>query len=170
VLVAGAIDPRVKAVISQVPFGSGKRLLASEGADGGIAEIVAADRARRVTEGKGDKLPANLFAGEELRTYFAAAYAEYPALSIDLELATVDRIAGWVPELYAPMIAPRPLLVVACELDATTPVSEARSIFGLAGQPKRLEVLPGLGHFGIYEGAGFELGVRAEIDFLREHL
>jgi hypothetical protein len=170
VLVAGAIDPRVKAVISQVPFGSGKRLLDSQGADGAIAEIVAADRARRVTAGNGERLPASMFAGEELRTYFERAYAECPELAVDLDLATVDRIAGWIPELHAPMIAPRPLLVVACELDATTPVSEARSIFRLAGEPKRLEVLPGLGHFGIYEGTGFELGVRAEIEFLREYL
>jgi len=169
VLVAGAIDPRVKAVISQVPFGSGKRLLAG-GADGAVAEALAADRARRVTEGGGDKVPAHLLGGEELQTYFERAYAECPGLAIDLELATVDRIAGWIPELYAPLISPRPLLVVACEVDATTPASEARSIHALAGEPKHLEVLPGLGHFGIYEGAGFARAAKLESDFLRQHL
>jgi len=170
VLVAGATDDRVKAVVSQVPFGSGKRLLEAQGADTGVADMLAADRDRRVSEGTGDTIPANLLAGEELRDYFEQAYAECPELAIDLELATVDRIAGWIPEIYAPMIAPRPLLVVACELDATTPESEARSIFALAGEPKRIEVLPGLGHFGIYEGPGFDRAIRVELDFLREHL
>lgn len=170
VLVAGATDARVKAVISQVPFGSGKRLLEEQGADAAIADMLMADRRRRVCEGKGDEIPANLLAGEELREYFERAYAECPELAIDLELATVDRIAGWIPEIYAPMIAPRPLLVVACELDATTPESEARSIFALAGEPKRIEVLPGLGHFEVYEGAGFDRAIRVEVDFLREYL
>lgn len=170
VLVATAIDPRVKAVISQVPFGSGKRLLEGDGADSGIADLLAADRVRRVREGTGEKIPATMFAGEELRTYFEQAYARWPELAVDLELATVDRIAAWIPEMFAPMISPRPLLVVACECDATTPLSEARSIYDLAGEPKRLEVLPGLGHFGIYEGAGFERGVKAEIAFLKEYL
>lgn len=170
VLVAGATDARVKAVISQVPFGSGKRLLEEQGADAAIADMLMADRRRRVSEGKGDEIPANLLAGEELREYFERAYAECPELAIDLELATVDRIAGWIPEIYAPMIAPRPLLVVACELDATTPESEARAIFALAGEPKRIEVLPGLGHFEVYEGAGFDRAIRVEVDFLREYL
>lgn len=170
VLVAAATDPRVKVVISQVPFGSGKRLLESEGADAGAVGFLAADRVRRVREGAGDKMPATMFAGEELRGYFERAYAKNPELAVDLELATVDRIASWIPEMFAPMISPRPLLVVACELDATTPLSEARSIFAHAREPKRLEVLPGLGHFGIYEGEGFERGLKAELAFLEEYL
>jgi pimeloyl-ACP methyl ester carboxylesterase len=170
VLVATALDPRVKVVISQVPFGSGKRLLESGGADPGIAELLATDRVRRVTEGAGAKFPAAMLAGDELRTYFENAYAECPELAVDLELATVDRIAAWIPEMYAPMISPRPLLVVACERDATTPLSEALSIFDHAREPKRLEVLPGLGHFGVYEGAGFERAIQAEVAFLQEYL
>jgi len=170
VLVATAVDPRVKAVISQVPFGSGKRLLENGGAEPGIAELLAADRVRRVMQGSGEKFPAAMLAGDELRTYFEQAYADRPELAVDLELATVDRIAAWIPEIYAPMISPRPLLVVACERDATTPLSEAASIFAHAREPKRLEVLPDLGHFGVYEGAGFERAIGAEIGFLQEYL
>jgi dienelactone hydrolase len=170
VLVEAALDPRVKAVISQVPFGSGKRLLEGEGAAPGIEELLAADRVRRVRDGIGEKIPATMLAGEELRTYFEQAYAQFPEMAVDLELATVDRIAAWIPEMFAPMISPRPLLLVACEKDATTPLTEARSIFEHAREPKRLEVLAGLGHFGVYEGEGFDRAVKAEIAFLKEYL
>ena len=61
-------------------------------------------------------------------------------------------------------------MVLGCENDETTPVSEARSIYEQAREPKRWHMLAGKGHFDIYVGAGLDEALSVELPFLIEHL
>jgi len=58
------------------------------------------------------------------------------------------------PARWIQKIAPRPLLIMHGEADASVPVSEARALFRRAHEPKELWVVPRAGHRGIEEIAG----------------
>ena len=67
------------------------------------------------------------------------------AAAIGAELADVD------PARLAGRIAPRPLLMIHGTKDTVVPPACAEALYGAAGQPKRLILLPG-GHIPDFEG------------------
>lgn len=48
-------------------------------------------------------------------------------------------------------IAPRPVLFVAAEHDTVTPADGIADMYRRAREPKRLEIMPGITHYEIYE-------------------
>jgi fermentation-respiration switch protein FrsA (DUF1100 family) len=50
------------------------------------------------------------------------------------------------PIEYVDKISPKPLLLVHGDQDEVVPVAHAEKLFGKAGQPKELVMLPGAGH------------------------
>jgi len=77
-----------------------------------------------------------------------------PALLVDLPLRSpleerfIARLSG--PVLAVARIAPRPLLIIHGEDDATVPVHHAEMLYEAAGEPKELWRLAGVGHVGAY--------------------
>lgn len=54
------------------------------------------------------------------------------------------------PVEYVCRISPRPVLLIHGEEDTVTDPDDSRKMFGLAGEPKELWVVPGAGHVGSY--------------------
>lgn len=63
---------------------------------------------------------------------------------------TGTRLSDFRPESVAGQISPRPLLLIHGDGDAVVPVEHARRLYAAASEPKKLWVLPGVGHVGSY--------------------
>jgi uncharacterized protein len=167
---AGAVDPRVRAVIAQGGFGDGDRWLRVGRPLWEYWQFrrrIEGDRARRVTTGKSEYVDSF----DIIRpTPAEEAYRTDPAtkaLSVELPLETADDLLTYKPELEVHRISPRPLLVIGAELDYIVDVQESYRLYEKALEPKRLHILPGLSHTEPYS-KGLPEVVRLSTEFLRE--
>ena len=60
------------------------------------------------------------------------------------------RLADFRPVTAVARLAPRPLLLIHGDSDASVPVEHGHRLYAAAGDPKDLWVLPGVGHVGGY--------------------
>jgi hypothetical protein len=182
VLVLGACEPRIQAVVANVPFAAipgvdyedteerfeGLRASLLDESGGGpadAAEDVFGPVA--VVEEEGNDLPIFL-AQPESREWFLRMGGE--AGSRWRNCATiVGMAAGWDPGVCVERIAPTPLLMVVATEDRLAETAVAQAAFARAGEPKRLQMVPGH-HFDPYDGACFEQAAKAARDFFAEHL
>ncbi len=63
---------------------------------------------------------------------------------------TGARLAEFRPVAAVARLAPRPLLLIHGDADASVPVEHGRRLYAAAGDPRDLWVLPGVGHVGGY--------------------
>ena len=122
-----AVDHRVKCVVSNYGFFSGKDWLRSMRREYewvALLERLDADRKKRVLEGKGEMVSPR----EELMVVDSGARAdrsqEGRGLSHSGErahLRSADAIMEFVPGNYVAAISPRPILFISTEGDAVTP-------------------------------------------------
>jgi len=180
VLVVGAIDRRVKAVVGQVPLISGRaniRALVRADFIAGFREMFDADRLARF-QGKApamvpvvdkDPLAASALPTPDSWEWFSeTGETRAPAWRNEVTLRTVEMLGEYEPGIYLPWISPTPLLLVVAEGDHLTPSEFAITAFDTAHQPKELVILPG-GHFDAYT-VGFEASSGAARDWFVRHL
>jgi fermentation-respiration switch protein FrsA (DUF1100 family) len=180
VLHLGAFDPRIKAVVSQVPAvdlpGNAERLL---GADGlaGMRAMLAADRRHRYPDTPPPYIPLSAPAGDlalqaddETHAWLEAARATVaPAHENRVTLSSGERILEYTPAANIHRIAPTPLLVITTTGDRYTPTDLVEDAFARAGEPKRLVRVPG-GHYAVYEEPGQSEAAAAACAWLQTHL
>ena len=180
VLVVGAIDRRVKAVVGQVPLISGRaniRALVRADFIAGFREMFDADRLARF-QGKApamvpvvdkDPLAASALPTPDSWEWFSeTGETRAPAWRNEVTLRTVEMLGEYEPGIYLPWISPTPLLLVVAEGDHLTPSEFAITAFDTAHQPKELVILPG-GHFDAYT-VGFEASSGQARDWFVRHL
>jgi pimeloyl-ACP methyl ester carboxylesterase len=115
-----------------------------------LVERVAADRARRTEVGRSeitspwDIVRLNLDTATD--DYVGAELYKAPGFGSGVTLESADRLLRFRPEDDAGRIAPRPLLVVHGAHNRLHRPEEAQALYDAAGQPKRLELLAGVGH------------------------
>jgi alpha-beta hydrolase superfamily lysophospholipase len=176
-LAAAAADSRVSAVAAVASPGNGERWLRSLRRywewDEFLARL-AADRLRRVRSGESTRVhPLEIVTPDpESESFFERIYGEFPQMRCELGLETADALIEFRPEDQIGRLAPRPVLLVHGAADRLVPVDESRSLFERAGSPRRLEVLPGVGHFDwVMPGShGFTDVTQRVIRFLQEVL
>jgi fermentation-respiration switch protein FrsA (DUF1100 family) len=181
VLVVGAIDRRVKCVVSQVPLCSGYRnILRLVRAD-----VIAPTRAQldqdRVDRfnGKAPAMipvvtndPAGMAAlptADSFQWFIETGQTKAPAWKNEVTLRTVEMLMEYEPGSYVDRISPTPLLMVIAAQDHLAVADEAFATYNQAREPKKLVVLPG-GHFDAYIGADFNVSSQAARDWFVEHL
>jgi alpha-beta hydrolase superfamily lysophospholipase len=189
VLVLGATDRRVRAVVSQGATISGwrnsQRRSPGEAWDA-MSRRFAEDRDAtlrgeplamtrqngEVTEEDIAYIPAPdeaIAAGNSSRTWVRAMAPEcmvrWPNL---LTLRSYELYRGYEPGTFISRIAPTPLLVVCAANDTTTPTDEILGAYGEAREPKRLELIPG-GHCDLYT-AHQKRASAAAVAFYRDYL
>ena len=180
VLVVGAIDRRVKCVVSQVPVISGwqnfRRLVRADF----LAPLQAglhADRESRAAGGAPGMLPVvaeNPMAPSALPTadsyqwFTATAVARAPAWRNEVTLRSIEYGFGYEPGAYIGLISPTPLLMIVGVGDHLTVSDLAIAAYERACQPKRLALIPG-GHFDAYVEM-FDQTAKPASDWFREHL
>lgn len=179
VLVVGAIDSRVKCVVSQVPTISGsasaqrrvrpdlvpamiERLIADreacfEGEAPAKIPVVAKDVAK----------PCAL-AGEDPWKFFNESTSVAPGWRNEITLRTVEMAREYEPGVYISRMSPTPLLMIVGTHDTVTPTDLALGAYEQALEPKKLFLLKG-GHFTPYIEL-FEEASTAAKDWFTEHL
>ncbi len=154
-VVVGGLDQRVKAVVSQVPIADGRDWLHRMRREHEwleFVERVADDRRRRVESGVSELVPPRdgiMVPTPERRStpVKGDVDARVPRL---VQLASADAIFDYRPLDFAGRIAPRALMLIAVENDATTPEDHAWSLYERAGRPKRLIIQRHTTHYAAY--------------------
>jgi len=180
-IVLGAIDKRIKAVVSQVPLISGfrnvQRLVRSDFLPGLRAGLDADREARFAGKEPGtipvvaeDPLaPSALPTPDSWQWFTATGKTRAPSWANQVTVRSVEMLMEYEPISFIERVAPTPLLMVVGAGDVLTPADLALEAYELAREPKKLVILPG-GHFGAYVGPDFELSSSAARDWLLQHL
>jgi fermentation-respiration switch protein FrsA (DUF1100 family) len=180
VLVVGAIDRRVKAVVAQVPLISGydnvRALVRSDFIDG-FREQFDADRLARF-QGKEPAMvpvvaenpldPAALPTPDSWQWFTETGKNRAPNWKNEVTLRTVEMLGEYNPGDYIAQISPTPLLLLPARNDVLTPSAFAIGAYEQAREPKKLVILPG-GHFDAYV-KGFDASSEPALAWFREHL
>lgn len=170
-----AIDSRARCVVSVVGIGNGARWMRSvrrpdEWHD--LLERGARDRVRRVMEGESEVVAREeiLLPDRQSAELAAAARRNNPAAVGRIPLEYVDQTLEFNPEWVVDRIAPRPVLFVTSDDDRLVPPEESAALFARAGEPKKLVVLEGYGHYEVYAEPAFSQVMSAALDWYRQHL
>jgi dienelactone hydrolase len=180
VLTVGAIDRRVKCVVSQVPLASGSRNLKRLIRADLMAEVRKQFDADREARFKGaaplmmpvvaedPMAPAALPTADSWKWFTETGRTRASAWRNEVTLRTVEMLGEYEPGDYIARISPTPLLMLIAAGDHLAIAEEAFIAFNHALEPKRILVLKG-GHFDAYVD-DFERASSAARDWLVEHL
>ena len=175
VVFAAAVDPRVKCVVSVVGIGNGERWMRSVRRPDEYHDLLtraAADRDKRVLTGVSDLADRNeiLLPDRQSAELGAAARRDNPAAVTQPPLEFVDDTLGFNPEWIVDRIAPRPVLFITTDDDRLVPPQESEAMFARAGEPKKLVVLKGFGHYEVYGGEAFRQVMDETVAWYKTHL
>ena len=171
----GAIDPRAKCVVSVVGIGHGARWMSrvrrmDEWFD--LLERSAEDRTQRTLTGKSEMVERSdiLLPDRQSAALAAAARAKNPAAVGTIPLEYVDDTLGFNPEWIVGRISPRPILFITSSDDRLVPPEESEQLYAHAGEPKKLVILKGFGHYEVYEEPAFSEVMQHTLEWYREYL
>jgi uncharacterized protein len=156
----GAIDRRVKCVVSVVGIGNGRRWMRSvrrpdEWHD--LLDRAKADREKRVLDGQSAMTDRSqiLLPDRQSAELAAAARRANPAAVNELPLEFIDDTLGFHPEWVVDRIAPRPILFITTDDDRLVPPRRVRGTVCPSrrtqetGRPARVRALRGLRRAGV---------------------
>ena len=180
-LVLGAIDRRVRCVVSQVPLVSGlanARRMTRADLFAPTRAMFDVDRAQRFAGtapvvipvvSADAAVPCALPTADSLEWFTRTAQERAPAWKNEVTLRSIEMTTEYEPGAYIAAISPTPLLMVVATGDHLAVSDIALKAYGQAAEPKRLELLRG-GHFDAYTGPGFEQASSAARDWFVQHL
>lgn len=170
-----AIDPRVKAVVSVVGIGNGRRWMRSVRHPDEFADLLALaeeDRVRRVLTGQSQFADRNaiLLPDRQSLALATAARQNNPNAVSEIPLEYIDDTLGFNPEWIVDRIAPRPLLLITSDDDRLVPPDESEALYARAGEPRKLIVLKGWGHYEVYTGEAFRQVIEPTLGWYQQYL
>lgn len=170
-----AIDPRVQCTVAVVGIGNGARWMRSVRRPDEYFDLLdraAADRTRRTLTGKSEFVPRGeiLLPDRNSAEIGARARAGNPQAVTDVPLEYVDDTLSFNPEWVVDRISPRPIMFITTDNDRLVPPAESEALYARAGNPKRLVILQGWGHYEIYEGEAFRQVMTAATDWYTQYL
>ncbi len=184
-LVVAAMDRRVKAVVSQVPFISGYEQFVLGNGEGALAAIndnMDQDRQARLNGEEPGRIalvrmptdPADqpvLFEDPADYEYLVGGPdGTAPGWINSVTIRTTGRAIAYDVRPFMRRISPTPLLMVVASDDQTTPPSLALEAFEAALEPKELMMISG-GHYGVYwSHLSRDLVTAAAADWFETHL
>lgn len=170
-----AIDERVKCVVSVVGVGNGKRWMRSvrhpdEWFD--MLERSEADRISRTLSGESERADrSEILLPDRQSAELAAAPRENNPNAINtLPLEYIDETLQFHAEWVVDKIAPRPVLFITTDDDRLVPPAESEALYAKAGEPKKLVVLKGYGHYEVYVEPAFSEVMAETLAWYRTHL
>ena len=170
-----AVDPRVKAVVSVVGIGNGRRWMRSVRHPDEFADLLQRseqNRIQRVLTGKSDYVDRNsiLLPDRQSLELATAARKNNPNAVGEIPLEYIGDTLGFHPEWIVDKISPRPVLFITSDDDRLVPPDESEALYAKAGQPKKLITLKGWGHYEVYTGEAFRQVIEPTLSWYREHL
>ena len=154
-ILLAAADPRVSAVVSQLPVADGRDWLHRMRSEDEWLQFLAmleADRRERVTTGKGRLVHPReeiMVPTQERRSTTVKADVDDKIPSA-VPLSAADEILEYRP-LDAAATLSKPLLVIAVENDATTPTDHAVGLYDAAKGPRELIMQRHTSHYAAYD-------------------
>jgi len=162
VLAVAAMDRRVKAVVSQVPFVNGFKNIQQFLRLSELPAFVAMldeDRARRmrgepshyVKVTSDDPNEPHAFPGLRTHNFFRKFVKEVPNLKWEnkVTLRSLEYLLEYDVTGYVERISPTPLMMIVSDNDSATPTDLALEIYDLARDPKELFIIRG-DHYASY--------------------
>lgn len=178
-LVLGAIDHRVKCVVSQVPTISGFQNAIRRGnADKQhlLFHRFVEDRIKRLHGGEPatlqvvplEKDQASVFHTDDAIEWYSAGAEIAPNWKNQVTLRSVENARSYEVGGYMELISPTPVLMLVAENDYITPTDVALQAYEKALQPKKLVILKG-GHFDSYVN-GFKKASEEAVEWFTNNL
>ncbi len=172
---AGGVDDRPAAIISIVGYGSGERHLRAVRSPEQWTEFrarLAADRDHRVLTGRSEDIDPDeiLLRDAEARAWRTRVEEQYPHMAFRTTLESAERIIEFRPERSLPYDPPKPILLIHAGDDTMVPVEESRTMWERAVEPKRLVVIPGIGHHEVHAGDAFRQVIGYADEWLQTHV
>jgi pimeloyl-ACP methyl ester carboxylesterase len=154
-VMAGGLDERLKAIVSQVPIADGRDWLhrmrrEHEWLD--FLDRLRADRRNRTLTGQSEMVKPRdgiMVPTPERRTTTVKSDVDQ-RIPECVQLASAEAIFAYRPIDVVDRISPRALMIVCVENDATTPEDHAYALYERARGPKRLVVQTGTTHYAAY--------------------
>ncbi len=172
---AAALDERVRCVVSVVGVGDGRRWMRSVRRPDEWHDLLTRareDREQAVVSG--ESAPAErdevLMQDRASAALSAAQRANNPDAVSTVPASFIDETLTFHADWVVGRIAPRPLLLITTEDDRLVPPEESQSLYSQAGEPKKLIVLKGYGHFDVYAEPAFGEVMAATLAWYRAHL
>ena len=171
----GAIDQRAKCIVSVVGIGHGARWMSrvrrmDEWFD--LLDRSKADREQRALTGKSEMVERAdiLLPDRQSAELAAAARKDNPAAVGTIPVEYVDDTIGFNPEWIVNQISPRPILFITSLDDRLVPPEESEKLYEHAGEPKKLVVLKGVGHYEVYAEPAFSEVMKETLDWYQTYL
>ena len=171
----GAVDQRAKCIVSVVGIGHGARWMSrvrrvDEWFD--LQERSKEDREKRASTGESEYVDRSeiLLPDRQSAELAAAARRNNPAAVGTIPLEYVDDTIGFNPEWIVDKISPRPILFITSDNDRLVLPEESEQLYAYAGEPKKLVVLKGYGHYEVYTEPAFSEVMAATLEWYRRYL
>ena len=171
----GAVDQRAKCIVSVVGVGHGARWMSrvrrvDEWYD--LLERSAEDRVKRATTGELEYVDRSdiLLPDRQSAELAAAARRNNPAAVGTIPIEYVDDTLGFNPEWIVDKISPRPILFITSDNDRLVLPEESEQLYAHAGEPKKLVVLKGYGHYEVYAEPAFSEVMSHTLGWFGEHM
>jgi hypothetical protein len=169
-----AVDSRVRCAVCYLGISSGRDWLRSMRREHEWVDYLKRlddDRKTRVLTGVGEIVSAReeimVATPERKTTTIKKEVADRIPERLPLQCA--EAIIQYSPEDVVDRIAPRATLLIAVEHDAVTPEEQSVRLFERAGPPKKLMMLKGTTHYGVYNDY-FDPIATAVVDWYDRHL
>ena len=171
----GAVDQRAKCIVSVVGIGHGARWMSrvrrvDEWFD--LQDRSKEDREKRASTGESEYVDRSeiLLPDRQSAELAAAARRNNPAAVGTIPLEYVDDTIGFNPEWIVDKISPRPILFITSDNDRLVLPEESDQLYAHAGEPKKLVVLKGYGHYEVYTEPAFSEVMAATLEWYRRYL
>lgn len=178
VLAAGALDRRVKAVLSQVPVIDGctwLRGMRSLDQWERLLALMAEDRGRRFRGEEGDRIDVSfdgargevgVVCDPDGHLLMEFLEAHHPSFVSSVTLASLDEVVAFSVAHLVPRVGPRPLCMLTISgYDVTHPQADFQDAYRSASEPKSVVVLP-VDQLGLGMEVGVDLATDAFVGFL----
>jgi fermentation-respiration switch protein FrsA (DUF1100 family) len=174
VLAAAASDPSIKAVVSQLGFADGERVVTRNMTDAEKQAFVATlERMHEKKQSTGREMMVaitKVLTDPQSKAFVEESRQRYPAMDIKIPFLTVREMLNYKPGVYAARVA-CPVLVVVAGEDGVNPPDHGKELFAALGTPvKKLHIEEAAGHYDMYEGPHFASSIDVQIQWFREHL
>jgi fermentation-respiration switch protein FrsA (DUF1100 family) len=158
---AAGVEGRVKATVSVCGIGDCGRWIRDAchfWEWRALQQRLAEDRRERVLTGRLQYVQAREIVPEPESTakLFDQMLRQYPTWSREITLASGEALIAYKPESVVPQVSPRAIMWLHGDADERVSMEESVSMYNKAGEPKKLVILPGLGHSDIISGPGLE--------------
>ncbi len=171
----GAVDPRAKCIVSVVGIGHGARWMSrvrrvDEWYD--LQERSQHDREQRAATGQSEMVERSeiLLPDRQSAKLAEEARRHNPAAVSTIPMEYVDDTIGFNPEWIVGKISPRPILFITTDDDRLVLPEESEQLYAHAGEPKKLVVLKGYGHYEVYVEPAFSEVMAETLGWFGEYM